>query len=141
MLFLLILGCNSDATNHAVYGDNCKIWLIYDSGLTPFLLCFNNSIYEDYRIKSDGRLEIRANDPWLEQAYRGGAWQIAHDSLYLNNIAIDKRSINKDTIFIRKNSFLIDVTAKFSVENCDCRNLSAIFKGGRIDSLKTLVNY
>ena len=116
ILLLLSFGCtSSDKNNHVLYGNSCKIWLIFDSGPTPFLLCINDSIYEDYRILNNGILKKRDRDPSIEKAYRGGKWRILDDSLYLNDFAINKKCVNSDTIFVRKDSYLINVTDKLNI--------------------------
>jgi hypothetical protein len=148
LLFLIffLVSCQSTTSKSFVYGTNFKLWLLFDttitdSGNTPFILCFDDKKYNCYIYQNTGLLHKRISDDIKYQLIEGGEWKLENDSFYFNNIVINQNNINHDTIQIMKGIYLLNITNKFNSENCDCSNLKSQFKGGSIDSIKTLLNY
>lgn len=144
LLFAIFFCCcttTSSEKKHNVHGDFCKIWLLYDEKYLPIVLCFDNIEYQDYKIKNNGRLTMRSPFVYSETIFRGGKWAIQDGSLLLNDYITPKQSLLSDTIYIDKDRYLLNITNKFFVKECTCKNLNAIFKGGQIDSIKTILNY
>jgi len=146
VLIICIIGCEPPSKDiWALEDSNCSLWWLYDEGIsdgpTPLFICFNKKKYYTYSITKHGNLRKPLIGDVVYSLTEHGRWEIKSDSLYLqdkNFSAIIKVS---DTVYLRPNSFLIDATDKFNIENCDCDNIIAQFKGGNIDSIKTLLNY
>jgi len=66
---------------------------------------------------------------------------IKDDSLYLQGSVFSNVKKVSDTVYLRPDAFLLDATNKFNIGNCNCDSLIAQFKGGTLDSMKTLLNY
>ena len=141
--FCMFLSCDNIQTNkrHNICGDNCKIWLLYDDRFTPIALCFNADEYQDYSIKSSGKLHKRGPFVYSESFLRGGRWEFDRDNLILNGHVVSIQTPSSDTIILGAKKYLINVTDKFKINNCNCQALDATFKGGKIDSMKTLIMY
>lgn len=146
LMFFFFISCQSTDKESYVYGNDCKLWLLFDrsisdSGKTPFILCFDKEYFNCYSIKSNGGLSKRLNDDLSYDLIEGGKWKIKNDSMLINNIAVFEGNINQDTIIIKNGIYLINVTDKYNINNYDSKNLIANFKGGSIDSINTILNY
>jgi len=145
-LWMFLSGCESNGKDHFVYGLHCKLWLLHDlnitpSGMTPFIICFDKNTFEDYSIKNNGVLKKRNNEVFPNEIFIGGTWKFFDDTLYLKNISIHNKYIIEDTIIVNSKIYLLNVTDKFNIENCNCENLVARFKGGKVDSIKQILNF
>ena len=144
LIFLcLFASCIHEQTDAEfnIYGDSCKIWLLYDERFMPIVLCFGEDDYQDYKIKNNGRLVKRDSFVYSEQVFRGGKWVIKNKCLVLNGYQTPIQSLLTDTIKLGRNEFLLNVSNKFYINNCNCQTLDATFKGGKIDSIKTILQY
>ncbi len=145
--FHLIAGCNSSPKDvwRLDNGQGCSLWWLYDQGIsdgpTPYVVCFNQQTYRTYSISRYGDLRKRLISDVAYPVIEHGQWSLRHDSLWLQGRSFSTFAVHADTVYLRPDAFLIDVTNKFNIENCDCDHLTAQFKGGAIDSLKTLLHY
>ncbi|MDX2282358.1 MAG: hypothetical protein NW218_22395 [Saprospiraceae bacterium] len=150
---VFILNCKHTSENILMpTGSSCKLWWLYDEaisdGPTHIFICFNKYKYNCLKIYKSGSLKNteRVNDQFFsgDVVYPltdHGKWEVRHDSLILQgeNFSAIKRV--SDTIFLRPDAFLLDQTEKFNIANCNCDSLVAQFKGGNIDSVRTILNY
>jgi hypothetical protein len=142
LVFMVIQSCNYSSKNVLEpIGSDCRLWWIYDARPTPGFICFNLKKYNSYTITWHGKLRKSFPGDVVDPLTEHGIWEIKEDSLLLQGRAYSKITIISDTVYIRPNVFLLDQTDKFNIENCDCDSLVAQFKGGNIDSIKTLLNY
>ena len=141
--------CQSQDKKSILYDDDCSIWLLYDekikssfqTGYTPFVLCFNENTYQTYFITGTGLLKKNKASIFDDKFLDGNIWSIYKDSLKIGNIVVHINNASKDTISLRADAMLINIKNKFFLKNCTCDSLNAQFKGGSVDSIKTLLNY
>lgn len=153
LISFIIFGCvQSEKDIFGVKHAECKLWWLYDKaisdGPTHLFICFNKDKYNCLPIYKSGSLknQKRVNDPFFgdDVVYpltNHGKWEIRYDSLFLQGNGFSTVKVVSDTVFLRPDAFLLDQTDKFNIENCDCDSLIAQFKGGAIDSIKTILNY
>lgn len=147
ILLFFFASCQSSDKNYFVHGNDCKLWLLFDnsitkSGKTPYILCFDKDQYGCYLIQSNGALKKRFNGDVVYSLIEGGVWKIKKDSLFINDIGVlPGENIKEDTLKIKENIYLINVTNKYFIKNCDSKNLIANFKGEAIDSINDILNY
>lgn len=126
-------------------GFECKLWWIYDEGIskgpTPLFLCANEKKYYTYSITRFGKLRKPIPGDVVYPLTEHGEWEIKKDALFLQGKGFSTIKRISDTVFLRPDAFLLDETDKFQIMNCDCDSLDVQFKGGMIDSMKTLLNY
>lgn len=142
----IAVGCNPPSKDIlGLKGFECKLWWIYDEGIsdgpTPFFMCVNEKKYCTYSITSFGKLRKPMTGDVVYSLTEHGKWEIKKDSLFLQGTGFSTIKRISDTVFLRPDAFLLDETDKFHIMNCDCDSLIAQFKGGTIDSMKTLLNY
>jgi hypothetical protein len=151
---LIILRCiEPEKDILGMAGAECKIWSIHDKSIsdrpTHLFICFNKNKYNCVSLYKSGKLKTpkRFNDPFwggsdvLYPLIEFGRWEIKHDSLILQGKGFSSIKRIADTIILRPDAYLLDQTNKFNIDNCDCDSLVAQFKGGAIDSIKTVLNY
>lgn len=141
--------CQSHDKKTIIYGNDCNIWILYDekikssfqTGHTPFVICFNEKSYKTYIITGSGLLKMKKVNVFEDKFLDGNTWSIYKDSLRIGNTIVHINNVSEDTIFLQTNAMLINIKNKFFLKNCTCNSLNAQFKGGNIDSIKTLLNY
>ena len=143
---LFFWSCESIEKKHLVYGKNCKLWLLNDTsivsnGITPYLLCFDKTEYQCYLVQSNGAVSKRLKSDIVYDIIDGGNWKINGDTMYIKDYSFPSENISEDTIFLNEGAFIFNISHKFNIINCSCNNLIVQFKGGNIDSIKTLLNY
>lgn len=146
ILISIIAGCKSPSEDiFGLNGFECKLWWIYDEGIsngsTPLFLCVNEKKYGTYSITRFGSLKKPMIGDVVYPLTEHGTWEIKKDSLFLQGKGFSTIKRISDTVFLRPGAFFLDQTAKFHIINCDCDSLVAQFKGGTIDSMKTLLTY
>lgn len=140
------VGCNPPSEDIlGLKGFECKLWWIYDEGIskgpTPLFLYVNEKKYRTYSITRFGKLRKPINGDVAYPLTEHGEWRIKKNALFLQGKGFSTIKRISDTVFLRPGVFLLDQTDKFHIVNCDCDSLDAQFKGGMIDSMKTLLNY
>lgn len=80
-------------------------------------------------------------DDIVDPLFNEGKWEIKNDSLFLQGQGYSKIKKISDTVYLMPDLFLLDVTDKFDVTGSNCDSLNAQFKGGYVDSAKTILNY
>lgn len=139
---VFILNCKHTSENMLVpTGSSCKLWWLYDERPTPGFICYNAEKYKLYTITRFGKLRKPLASDVIDPLTEHGVWEVKGDSFYLQGNAYSKIKKTSDTVYLRPNVFLIDQTDKFNIDNCDCDRLVALFKGGNIDSVQTILNY
>jgi hypothetical protein len=146
VIYLIILGCVQPKKDiFGIEGHECKLWWIYDEGIsngpTPLFICINVDKYYTYSISRFGKLRKPKIGDVVYALTEHGNWEVRYDSLILQGKGFSTIKRMSDTIFLRPDAFLLDLTDKFNIENCDCDSLVAQFKGGQVDSIKTIMNY
>jgi hypothetical protein len=147
--FIIFITCNSHDEEALVCGAECKIWILYDeqirssfqTGHTPFVFCFNNNFYQTYLVTGNGSLKRRKQGHIKNDFLDGNKWSIFNDSLRINNTSIHLTKVSEDTIKIRGDAMLINITSQFYIKNCNCTDLTGQFRGGGIDSIKHILNF
>ena len=144
LLFSLtfILNCENSPKN--VLGPRdlaCRLWWLYDKRPTPTFICYNQKKYNTYTVARNGKLRKPLPSDVIDLLTEHGKWEIKGDTLFLQGTFYSKIKNTLDTIYLQHNVFLLDQTGKFNISNCNCDSLIAQFKGGKIDSITTLLNY
>jgi len=145
-LVTTIIGCicNNDLEEKSIYGYGCKIWIGLNHPSYPIVCMDSKKTINVFSIRQDGLIYMPGSSepPCFIGLFYQGKWRIDKNSLYINDIKIDKNSVFSDSIFVGYDSvYLKDITDKFIIDQCDCNNLSARFKGGYVDSLHRLLEY
>jgi hypothetical protein len=155
-LLICIISWKCEHPKQDIFGmaeTECKVWWLYDKALgdgpTHVFICLNKKKYNCLSIYKSGKVQTRKQfkDPFwgghdvIYPLIELGSWEIKYDSLFLQDKGFSPIKKVTDTIFLRPDAFLLDQTDKFHIENCDCDSFVAQFKGGVIDSIKTVLNY
>jgi hypothetical protein len=138
-----LIGCvgNNGIEEKTVCGSGCKIWVALNCPTYPIICMDSKNTVNTFSIRQDGEIYKPILSDFVYIFYQG-EWRIYRNSLYINDIKIDKSNVFSDSIFVGyEGVYLKDITDKFVIKNCDCDNLSARFKGGGVDSLHHLLQY
>lgn len=147
IITIWMLSCEP-SSNHIWGPSNAeyRLWWLFDKnnsrgGPTSFFICVNEKKYCTYSITRYGKLRNLPTHDVIYPLVEEGKWEIKNDSLFLQGKGFSKIKKVSDTVYLWPGTYLLDVTDKFDVTGCNCDSLTAQFKGGYVDSIKTILNY
>lgn len=129
LLIFLLFSCNEpESMEQIVCANSCALWQEEGRGSQNFVHCFDkNGIKNIYFLDKDGSLSpLRTEDiVYLIN------WNITNDSIFDLGKKLKIGYLTHDSMFLYGKDFnikFVNVSNKYTVSNCDCKQVDAKIK-------------